>query len=55
MQEYLPNKMNIFIHYKFKETNYYENYIKSNPDWKLVNIYYDEGITGTYLKRRLVL
>lgn len=54
MQVYLPNKMNNFIHYKFKETNYYENYIKSNPDWELVNIYYDEGITGTYLKRRKV-
>lgn len=54
MQEYIPNRMNSFIHYKFKEINYYENYIKSNPDWELVNIYYDEGITDTYLKRRKV-
>ena len=34
------------------QRDYYENYIKSNPDWELVNIYYDEGITGTSLKRR---
>ena len=25
------------------QRDYYENYIKSNPDWELVNIYYDEG------------
>ena len=24
------------------QRDYYENYIKSNPDWELVNIYYDE-------------
>ena len=34
------------------QRDYYENYIKSNPDWELVNIYYDEGITGTSLKCR---
>ena len=37
------------------QRDYYENYIKSNPDWELVNIYYDEGITGTSLKRRVCL
>ena len=34
------------------QRDYYDNYIKSNPNWELVNIYYDEGITGTSLKRR---
>lgn len=34
------------------QRDYYSNYIKSNPNWELVNIYYDEGITGTSLKRR---
>ena len=34
------------------QRDYYEEYIKSNPDWELVNIYYDEGISGTSLKRR---
>lgn len=34
------------------QRDYYEEYIKSNPDWELVNIYDDEGITGTSLKRR---
>ena len=31
---------------------YYEDYIESNPNWKLVNIYRDEGISGTQVKRR---
>ena len=41
MQEYIPNRMNNFIHYKFKEI-IMKNYIRSNPDWEHVNIYYDE-------------
>lgn len=34
------------------QKNYFESYIKSNPEWKLVNIYADEGITGTSTKKR---
>ena len=34
------------------QVDYYTNYIKSNPDWKFVKVYTDEGITGTSTKRR---
>lgn len=30
---------------------YFENYINNNPEWSLVNIYADEGITGTNTKK----
>ena len=26
---------------------HYENYIKSNDEWKFAGLYYDEGISGT--------
>ncbi len=32
---------------------YFENYINNNPEWSLVNIYADEGITGTNTKKRV--
>jgi Site-specific recombinases, DNA invertase Pin homologs len=31
---------------------HYENRIESTPDWELVEIYFDEGISGTKLDRR---
>lgn len=34
---------------------YYENYISSRPDWKLADIYFDEGISGTKLYQRPAL
>ena len=34
------------------QRDYYEEYIKSNPDWEFVNVYTDEGISGTSTKRR---
>lgn len=30
----------------------FEKKIKSNPNWEFVNLYYDEGITGTCLRKR---
>lgn len=34
------------------QTNYFTRYIKSNPSWELVQVYVDEGITGTSTKKR---
>lgn len=34
------------------QKSYFESYIKSHKDWKLTNIYADEGITGTSTKKR---
>jgi DNA invertase Pin-like site-specific DNA recombinase len=34
------------------QVEYYTNYIKSNPNWELVEMYADEGITGTKMKNR---
>ena len=34
------------------QIEYYTRYIKSNPEWIFVDIYSDEGITGTSIKRR---
>lgn len=34
------------------QINYYTSYIKNNPDWIFVDIYSDEGISGTNTKRR---
>ena len=34
------------------QIDYYTNYIKSRPDWKFVNVYTDEGISGTGIKKR---
>ncbi len=34
------------------QRTYFENYIKSNPDWRFAGIYYDEGVSGTQTKKR---
>ena len=34
------------------QVQYYTEYINSNPEWELVEIYADEGISATSLKRR---
>ena len=34
------------------QIKHYSNMIKSNPDWKFVGIYADEGLTGTQIKHR---
>ena len=34
------------------QVDYYTNYITARPDWELVKIYTDEGISGTSVKRR---
>lgn len=35
------------------QINYYTKYIKDNPNWKYVNGYIDEGISGTSTKKRV--
>lgn len=35
------------------QKNYYEDFVKNHPGWELVNIYADEGISGTSLKHRV--
>lgn len=32
--------------------DYYSRYIKMNPEWEFVDMYADEGITGTEMKKR---
>jgi len=34
------------------QKNHYETYIKSNPNWKYVGLYYDEGVSGTNMAKR---
>lgn len=34
------------------QIDYYTNYIRSRDDWEFVNVYTDEGITGTSTKHR---
>ena len=34
------------------QKEYYERYIKSNPNYEFVGVYGDEGITGTMIKNR---
>ena len=34
------------------QIEYYTNYILSNPEWNLVDIFADEGISGTQTKNR---
>ena len=34
------------------QKNYFESYIQTQPDWKLYQIYADEGVTGTSTKQR---
>ncbi len=34
------------------QQKYYEDYVSKHPNWELVGIYADEGISGTSLKHR---
>ena len=34
------------------QRNYFFSYITSHPDWQLVQVYYDEGISGTQTRNR---
>ena len=34
------------------QTDYYTQYIQSNPSWEFVKVYTDEGITGTSTRHR---
>ena len=34
------------------QREYFESYIKSKGDWEFVEVYFDEGITGTQTKKR---
>lgn len=34
------------------QINYFTDYISKNDEWKLVDVYYDEGISGTSIKNR---
>lgn len=34
------------------QVKYYEDYIKSKPEWEFVEVYSDEGISGTSTKKR---
>ncbi len=34
------------------QVDYYRQYIKSNPEWEYIDVYADEGITGTSTKKR---
>ena len=40
-----------FISYE-AQIDYYTNYIKSRDEWEFVEVYTDEGITGTNTKHR---
>lgn len=34
------------------QTSYFKEYISTHDGWDLVNIYYDQGISGTSMKKR---
>lgn len=35
------------------QRKYFADYITRQPDWELINVYYDEGISGTQTKKRI--
>lgn len=35
-----------------RQVEYYTNYIQSKPEWDFVDVYADEGISGTDTKKR---
>lgn len=35
------------------QKKYFCNYIKNKKDWKLIDVYYDEGVSGTSVEHRL--
>lgn len=34
------------------QVKHYTSYIKNNPDWDFAGVYADDGISGTYTKKR---
>ena len=40
------------LHSLFAQIKYFTEYISSHDDWELIEVYYDEGITGTSAKKR---
>ncbi|MBF7097663.1 recombinase family protein [Alkalibacter sp. M17DMB] len=36
----------------YNQVNYYQNYINSKADYQLVDIYADDGVSGTETKKR---
>ena len=34
------------------QVDHYTNYIKKNPDWEFAGVFSDEGVSGTYTKKR---
>ena len=34
------------------QVDFYTRHIQSNPEWEFVNVYTDEGISGTNTKKR---
>ena len=34
------------------QVDYYTQYISSNPEWEFIEVYADEGISGTNMKKR---
>jgi len=34
------------------QRSYFQQYIENNPDWNLVEVYYDDGVSGTSTKNR---
>lgn len=34
------------------QRSYFQQYIENNPEWNLVDVYYDDGISGTSTKKR---
>lgn len=45
----VSTKSNEQLHSMSVQTEYYEDLIQKNPNWELVGVYADEGISGTEL------
>lgn len=43
------------IHSLTSQIQYFTEHINQHEGWELVEVYYDEGITGTSVKKRDVL
>ncbi len=42
----------MFLHSLANQVSYYTELINSNPEWEFVEVYVDEGITGTSVEHR---
>ena len=40
------------LHSLAAQRQFFEEFIKEHSDWELIEVYYDEGITGTSTKKR---